>query len=94
MSETQALMAEVKDDKLIALAFEISTLGTFYRVDGKWETSPGVDDEDAYMIVIDPAKGGEFLSKFDAKTPMSMTDVEQYEADQTFTDTIFPPVTE
>jgi hypothetical protein len=91
MAETQALMAEVKDDKLIALAFEVSTVGTFFRVNGKWATVPDVDDEDAYMVVIDPSRARELITKFDAKTPMSMVDVEQYEADQAFIDLIFPP---
>jgi hypothetical protein len=92
-SPPKALMAEVKDNALIAVAYEIPGLGTFFRVGGRWAPSPDVNDEDASMVVIDPARWREFLDAFDGGTPMSMADVEKYEADQATTDLVFPPVT-
>lgn len=64
---TPSIMAFIRDGSIESVAFDVSEVATYFRVDGNWSLEMPFDIEDTDTVKIQPEKAEEFIAKWDNK---------------------------
>lgn len=75
---TPYVWAFTEGDSIQAVAFNISEVVTYFRVDGDWSLESPVDVEDMGISVIYPSKVDDFINKWDQKDGNLYQELQEY----------------
>lgn len=75
---TPSVMAFTRDNKVEMVAFDISEVATYFRVDGDWSLEMPTDIEDTDTIKIQPEKAEEFINRWDEKDDNLSEELDSY----------------
>lgn len=77
---TPSVMAFTRDGEIEMVAFDISEVATYFRVDGDWSLEMPTDIEDTDTVKIQPEKAEEFVNRWDEKDDNLSKELDNYAA--------------
>lgn len=75
---TPSVMAFTRDGEIESVAFDVSEVATYFRVDGNWSLEMPFDIEDTDTVKIQPEKAEDFVNRWDEKDDNLSKELDSY----------------